>query len=302
MNTTETIRPASRWLRLLHFPIVRILLATLFLGAGLAVTQVINALLGRLASPQNPLIQLASITVALLALYGSYKAYVHGIERRPAVELSFQKAGWELSAGLLAGIGLFGIIIAILWLLGVYHVTGWNSWTVIITALVLNLPSGFLQELFFRGVVFRIVNESLGTVLALVISALLFGLIHLFSAHATLTSTLSIATEAGVLLAAAYLLTGRLWLPIGIHIGWDMANDGIFGVGSAAISGVPIQGLLRATLTGPAILTGGANGVEASLVTFLVVGVVCVFLLKRVYMNRNWVVGPGRRKSGSTGG
>ena len=66
-------------------------------------------------------------------------------------------------------------------------------------------------------------------------------------------------------------LTRRLWQPIAIHIAWDFSLDGIYGVGTSGLSGAPSAGLLKAALIGPVWLTGGAAGVEASLVAVMIV-------------------------------
>lgn len=89
--------------------------------------------------------------------------------------------------------------------------------------------------------------------------------------------------EAGVLLGAAYALTGRLWLPIGLHIAWNFTEGSIFGmsVSGNTTAGFGDAGLLRGTLSGPRILTGGAFGPEASVVAVLVCFLVAVYLLYR---------------------
>jgi len=207
------------------------------------------------------------------------------IEKRPITELSGPGAPNELGLGLLVGLGLFSIIIAILWALGYYRVTGMNSWLVLIPAIVANVPSGFIQEVIFRGVVFRITRESLGMWWALGISSILFGLIHILSATATLQSVVAITLEAGVLLGAAYMLTKRLWLPIGIHVAWDLANDGIFGVGSSGATGETIRGLFQAKLTGPDLLSGGAAGVEASVISVIVILAASIYMIRKAMQN-----------------
>jgi len=86
--------------------------------------------------------------------------------------------------------------------------------------------------------------------------------VHAGNAGASWISTLAIALEAGVLLGIAYAATRSLWLPIGVHFGWNFTEGGIFG---AAVSGAHYQGLIGASLSGPTWLTGGAFGPEASL-------------------------------------
>ena len=79
------------------------------------------------------------------------------------------------------------------------------------------------------------------------------------NSHATVFGAVAIALEAGILLGACYLLTRRLWMAIGVHIAWNFVQGGIFGIGAG-------RGLIKARLTGPDLLTGGAMGIEGSVV------------------------------------
>lgn len=267
--------------KLISFPLVRMILAILFVGVGLVITQLIINILSQIIPADNPIGGIVFTILALLAIYYSYYLYVRLIEKRSITELLTPGALNELGLGLLIGLGLFSIIIAILWALGFYSVTGMNGWSAIIPAIVANVPSGFIQEIIFRGVIFRITRESLGMWWALGISSVLFGLIHVLSATATLQSVIAITLEAGLLLGAAYMLTKRLWLPIGVHVAWDLANDGIFGVGSSGASGDTISGLLQAKLTGPDLLSGGTAGVEASVVSVIVILTASIYMIRK---------------------
>jgi hypothetical protein len=142
--------------------------------------------------------------------------------------------------------------------------------------------SAFAQELIFRAAIYRITEEWLGTWWAVAISALLFGLIHLTSAGATLFGAAAVALQAGILLAAAYALTHRLWLALGLHTLWDFANDGVFGVGIAGQSGQSLHGVLQASLQGPSLFTGGTLGVEASIVSLVIILITGIFMLWKV--------------------
>jgi CAAX protease family protein len=79
--------------------------------------------------------------------------------------------------------------------------------------------------------------------------------------HSSAWAATAIAIEAGVLLAAAYVLTRRLWLVMGIHFAWNFTQGGIFGV---AVSGGHASGLLASALSGPTVISGGELGAEAS--------------------------------------
>lgn len=238
----------------------------MFVGGALAlVGWLLGAILRALpasAAFGSPGHLLTSLVLAATAL-GAYYAYVRLIERRPVTELSRPGAFRELGSGVLLGAGLFTLTITVLAVLGVYRVTGTGTWVGVLTVLVMSINAGVVEEILFRGIFFRIVEEGLGSWLALLLSALFFGLTHLGNPNATLLGAVAIALEAGILLAAVYLLTRRLWLAIGLHIAWNFTQGGIFGT---AISGFALEGLLRGELRGPALLSGGAFGAEVSVV------------------------------------
>jgi hypothetical protein len=149
------------------------------------------------------------------------------------------------------------------------------------------------EELLFRGILFRFVEGRIGTWGALMLSGLLFGAAHLPNPHASLWSALAIAVEAGGMLAAAYVATRNLWVPIGLHFGWNFAEGGIFGAGISGNSAP--EGLLRSAMSGPSALSGGEFGPEASLyavVAGLSVTIVFMWLARR----RGHIV-PRRRRA-----
>jgi hypothetical protein len=123
------------------------------------------------------------------------------------------------------------------------------------------------EEIVFRGAIFRIIDERLGTTAALIISSVLFGLVHAANPGATAISTVAIALEAGALLGVAYSAVRSLWLPIGLHFGWNFAEGGIFGT---AVSGGHAHGLIASELSGPTLITGGSFGPEASVIAVAV--------------------------------
>ena len=210
---------------------------------------------------------LLSAAIASVGGWAAYRAYVHRFERRAASELGARGAGRELATGIAVGVAAFAASIAILALLGVYRVFGIGALLPVVLALLMAIASGTIEEIVFRGVVFRLIEEWGGTWTALAVSSLLFGLGHLVNPHATALGAIAIVFEGGILLAGAYVLTRRLWLPIGVHAGWNFAEAGIFGVPT---SGAPTHGFLRGELTGPEWLSGGVFGPEASIVAVLV--------------------------------
>ncbi|MFE9094958.1 CPBP family intramembrane glutamic endopeptidase [Streptomyces sp. NPDC007264] len=196
-----------------------------------------------------------------------YGWVVRRTEHRPVTEAARQGAGAALGRGTWIGLALFGAVIANIALLGDYHVHGLGSASGAVGLLGFMAAAAVTEELLFRGVLFRIIEERTGTWIALALTGVLFGLSHLFNPHATLWGALAIAIEAGGMLAAAYAATRTLWVPIGVHFGWNFAAAGVF---STEVSGNDTaQGLLKATTSGPVPVTGGEFGPEGSLYSLL---------------------------------
>ena len=199
----------------------------------------------------------------------------------------------ELLAGLAMGALLMGAVIAVLALLGSYHVVdvGWS--TGILVGLQAGIVAGFTEEILVRGIMLRLIEGWLGTWWALAITAMFFGAAHLGNPQATVFGAVAIALEAGILLGACYLLTRRLWLAIGLHAAWNFVQGGIFG---SDISGTGSgRGLIEARFTGPDLLTGGVMGIEASVVAVIVCTAAGVAMLLAV-RRRGLVVPPCWRR------
>ncbi|MEQ0563736.1 CPBP family intramembrane glutamic endopeptidase [Amycolatopsis sp. NEAU-NG30] len=229
----------------------------------------------------NPWLTLVLGTVTAVLAVLVYRWVVRRTEHRPVTELGGPGAGLALGRGALLGVALFGLVILNIAFVGGYEVRGWGSIPGAAGLLGFMAAAAVTEELLFRGVLFRIVEERTGTGIALVLTGVLFGLAHLFNPHASLWGALAVGIEAGGLLTAAYVATRRLWLPIGLHFGWNFAAGGVFGT-EVSGNGTP-QGLLDAVTSGPAALTGGDFGPEGSLysVVFCVLGTAAFLWLAR---------------------
>jgi len=285
--------------KIVKFPIVRMIVAVLCVGTGILVGQMALNFLRLVFSISDPgLTNLLAFLLVAPAAYFGYWLYVRHVERRHLHELERSGALREFGLGAFLGLGLFSLVMGVLWILGYYRISGVNFILLsLIGALVGALVSAFAQELIFRAIIYRITEEWLGTWWAVAVSALLFGLIHLSSSGATIVSAAAIALQAGVLLAAVYALTHRLWMAVGLHTAWDFANDGVFGVGVAAQSGDSLQGLFQASLHGPPLLTGGSLGVEVSMISLVIVSIAAWLLLQRAYQNGQFAPGKSQRKT-----
>jgi membrane protease YdiL (CAAX protease family) len=215
----------------------------------------------------EPIKSVLHIIALAIAGFAVYLGHAHFIERRSVSELSLQGMGRELGVGLLIGAGLYTACELVLMALGIYRITGLNSLSYLVSAIAMAISSSVFEEMLFRGVLFRSVETWFGSWSALVVSSLVFGLTHLINPQGTLEGAVFIAVEAGTLLAAAFMLTRRLWLSIGFHMAWNYTQSAVF---SGIVSGTDAApGLIRSTVKGPDLLTGGRFGVESSVLALV---------------------------------
>ena len=240
-------------------------------------------------------VALLSMFIACVLGWAAFALYTRWVERRGASEFARAGAFRELAAGLAVGAALFSAVVGVQALFGAYRITGVRDDLAVMTIpLCVSIGAAAIEEILFRGVIFRLLEESLGTWIALAISAALFGLGHLTSPNATPFVALAIALEAGIMLAAAYVLTRRLWLAIGIHAAWNFTQSGIFSVPT---SGIRMNGLFIGNLNGPAWLSGGEFGAEASVVAVALCTALGLTLLWLAHRRGNFIAPFWRRRA-----
>ena len=291
--TTPPLAP--RWQRWLVFsPGARIVFFVVTMAILSFAAHAVFAALGWTTKAAGPMrFALALLAMELLPALITYAILVKGVERRRIDELAVRDVSTRGVGGFVAGLVLFSAVVGVLGLAGSYHVLGTNphaDW--LPQVLVAGVCAGIAEEVIVRGVLFRIVEEGLGSGWALVISALFFGVAHIFNPGATLWSSAAIAIEAGVLLALLYLVTRSLWACIGLHAGWNIAQGTIYGV---PVSGTRVDGLLVSTRTGPDWLSGGVFGAEASVVA-LALCLLCSAVLLVLALRRHLLVTPSWRR------
>lgn len=168
--------------------------------------------------------------------------------------------GWTVAA-----VNFLAIIVC-LFLCGYYRivtvefdVASQLSW------LSLFLLVGVVEEVVFRGILFRLITDKWNIAVGLTTSSLLFGLAHLGNPGATLWAALAIALASGWLMGMAYAYHQTIWVPIGMHWAWNYLEGGVFG---CAVSGTPLDylPLITPRISGADILSGGAFGPEASII------------------------------------
>lgn len=275
------------WRKVLDFPLITLLIA----GAVVALT--IAALSFVLVRLPLPLGEEAGgavrVVLAIVAMFGVYKLVIPRLGARKHDDLPLEGALRDLGLGTAGAFGLMTLIVGLAVVLGVYRIEGWggmSSWLFLLFAAGLN--AAFFEELVFRGVLFRWVEEFGGSWAALLVSSALFGLLHIWNDNATWFSSFAIAMEAGILLGGAYMLTRSLWAPIGLHFGWNVTQGLVWDV---PVSGYDVDGLVEAELSGHPLLSGAPFGLEASLIALIVATTFGLWLVK-LAMDRGEIMRP----------
>ena len=214
-------------------------------------------------------------SAGVLALYAVWWIWT---EKQKAADLPLRRLAGDTAIGFGVGILFFILVTGCIALLGGYRVDSvdWD-WNALVKSLFMFLVVAVGEEVLFRGIVFRMIDDRWGTAVGLIASALIFGFVHISNSNATVWSSLAIAVEAGLLLGAAYKWSGTLWVPIGIHWSWNYFQGPIFGF---AVSGNDTQSLITPVIQGSDWLTGGSFGAEASIPAFVLgLALAIVFLL-----------------------
>ena len=219
--------------------------------------------------PQQPGFQFLAHGAGAVIVLSTYSLLVKFGEGRTPTELAPASAPVGILAGLAIGLAVFSLVMAILIGSGLY------DWAYLGIAPAwrgagLAVESGVLEEVLVRGVILRLLWRSIGPWAAFAVSMLLFGAGHLANPGASILPDICVAIEGGLLLGAFYALTGRLWVSIGVHAGWNFTQGYIFG---AAVSGGDFGEAIAVSTPRsqfPDWLTGGAFGPEASLPALVV--------------------------------
>ncbi|MEV7019454.1 CPBP family intramembrane glutamic endopeptidase [Streptomyces sp. NPDC093991] len=202
------------------------------------------------------------------AAVGVYWLVMRRVARRSAPEIARSGAGREALLG--GGIGLGFVLVSALLItaFGGYSF----SWaddgllSVVGTAVAVQAGAAVTEELMFRGLALQALEQLWGSRAALVVTSLFFGVAHLGAEGANLWSGLAIAVEAGVLLGAAFLWRRSIWFVVGLHFAWNTTVQ-LLGI---PVSGHTSEGLFTVDVHGSELLTGGAFGLEGSVVPVLI--------------------------------
>jgi len=214
--------------------------------------------------------------------------FCHFLDRSSISQLGLQKRKWfaYLSAGL--GLGALLIILAFT----VFGAAGWltvdrsDSWQspAFVASVLTWIVISFVEELSFRGYIMQGLAKAWGMPVAVAVSSVLFGAVHALNPNASVLGVLNIIV-IGVLLACAYLVSRSLWLPVGLHIGWNLVEIHVLGFPG---SGYTEPSIVHTITHGPELMTGGAFGPEGGIVVLAATlfGIALLFISHQVAVGR----------------
>ena len=274
-STAIDARPT--WRKVIDFPLVTMILATLvFILTGLVAGFTARFIHDPTGSEQT--VWKLIFAALLIVVYKLVIARMGEIKRD---DLRGSGAVRDLSVGLGVGAGIMVVIAAIAAVLKVYSITGPGDTINLFPEIVaMGVFPAISEEIMFRGIFFRWLEELGGSWFALALTSAFFGLAHLYNPGATPLTSFFIAVEAGILLGAAYMLTRSLWLPIGLHAAWNLTQGEVLDV---SVSGIQVDGLVTAQVQGPQSLSGGPFGFEGSILGLIfATGVGLWFLVRAI--------------------
>lgn len=226
--------------------------------------------------------RIAVTLFASAAILTLFLLWTRLFEREWRTDLLSKGVFKNLLLGMTTGILFFSAVTAVLLLTGCSRIVYASpAWPYILKNMFSYLLVACSEEVIFRGILFRMTDERYGLWVALGISALVFGAVHMMNPGASLWSSVAIAVEAGVLLGIVYKYSGSLWLPIGLHWAWNFTQGNVFGF---PVSGCGLEeSIFRTSACGPDIITGGAFGPEASIIS-VVLGTALSILFIWLYL------------------
>jgi membrane protease YdiL (CAAX protease family) len=228
-------------------------------------------------APDAKLVANGVITLVLVLLV--YKLVIVRLGEQPRDDLRLANSVRDLGLGVALGAILFSLVVGTAALFDVYNIVGEGGAAQLVKILVaVTILPAVIEELLFRGILFRWLEEFGGSWFALAATSALFGAAHIMNPHASALSSFAIALEAGLLLGGAYMLTRSLWMPIGLHAAWNFTQGFIWDV---PVSGIDQEGLVEARLSGPELLSGGAFGLEASIIAMVMATATGIWLVWR---------------------
>jgi uncharacterized protein len=265
----------------LHFPITKIIIGITIPFSLFVITQnfVLKPFFYNIIQDKNianPIIHILSFFVLLAAYYFLFRFY----DKREITELSLKFIFKEMFGGFLFGFFAISLVIFILYLLGYYQAFSISMSNYSIKFFTFLMFAAIVEDLFHRGLIVRVCENWLGTHATLFIAMLVEVQQHFFNPNFDLFSHF-LTFIWGFTMAMMFIYTKRIWLPFFFHLGWNFSQP-FYG---SNLSGLKDMGnIIQSKINGPELLTGGAVGIEDSILTvsfLLLIGITFYYKAKK---------------------
>ena len=273
--------------RILNAPLTRILLGLLVCFIAFILAQQLTGKVLDLTVADKNLRNLIKGLISSAAVIAAYIYFFRKYEKRDVTEFSSKGITKFVVIGTIIGALLQSLTILVIMINGGFEIVSVNPISNMIIPLTVAFSVAIFEEILIRGIIFRIVEEKLGSYISLVITAIIFGALHLANPNSTLMSGICVGIEAGFLMGAAYIYARNLWFPIAIHFAWNFMQSGIFG---AVTSGnEKTSSLITTKITGSPLFTGGEFGPEATIQAIIFCSLASILLL---ILSGNKIISP----------
>lgn len=268
----------SMIMKLIYHPIFRIILGMVIVvsATGLIKSYITKPFFSSIIQSET-LIKVFVTLLGTLVMTLTYYFFTKYYEKREVTELSFKSSFLELFGGFSLGLGVIALEFLLLFCIGNYKILDFEGFDLLTAPFTFLIGAAMLEELVFRGILYRILEQWKGTTVALIVSGVLFELPHLLNPNVAVIGSIG-GIVFGLLMGIMFTYTKRIWLPFSFHLGWNLAQP-IFG---SNLTGLDQFGVLfKAEFSGSEIVTGSAMGIEDSifsLITLIVLFI--VFYLK----------------------
>jgi CAAX protease family protein len=283
----DQIKPAIKygWLRALLFLLASIIASSIGQAIGLVLIALLFGvdLMEVFKDPPNIMKSLGVWSYFVVTLLGFLPmllivwVFRRFIDRKSFISLgfSFEKYKSDFIQGMIWGVGLIVFGFVVLMLFGALTIDSTQLIPISLLGYILMFFIVSLnEEIMVRGYLLNNLSESVNKYLALVITASLFGIMHLGNANISAVGFVNIIL-AGILLGIYYVHKQNLWFPIGIHFTWNLFQGPVLGF---EVSGFETVSVINQTVLGNELLTGGEFGFEASLLATILMVVAIIII------------------------
>ncbi len=267
--------------RITQHPLFRPFVVVLFLMPIVIFNSVlVSEVFPRLQEPVATYVDIVRLLVSIPLILISYQWYCRSYEKRSAFEIDPNDGivQWVLGATVAAVMVL--VFVGLIELVGDYRIVEVRGGTRLLVNFLTFTAGALLQDMVLLCILYRLLEEFIGTWVSLLISLSLFGVVHLLNAEQSIASAVMLMFSS-LIIVAPFILTRKLWVTWGFHAGWNFMQAGVFGMMN---SGVAFKGWFVAEIAGPEWVTGGSIGLEGtyhSMAIDFLIGLAVMFLAVR---------------------